>query len=581
MRESGPFEFGPFRLDTDKSVLWRSGQLVPVTPKALALLQALVEHEGDVVSKPTLLGRVWPDTAVEEANLSVTVAALRKALDPQPDGRSYVQTVPKRGYRFDAPLHASGSGPELGLAVLPFSCLGPETEAHLGIGLADALIGRLTDVPGVRVRPTGAVTQYVTHPKPPRDAAKELGVDAVVGGTVQRDGSRIRVSVQLVPFPAALRPWADSFDADWTDLFGVQDALAERVAQALSLRLTPHRPSAVRHTPQPEAYEAHLRGRYFWARFDPLSLGKAFGYYGEAARLDPRYAPPHAGLADCHLLLGLGGLLPPREAWNLTEECAERALALDPSCAEAYVSRAFARLFRDWDWEGARLGLDRATALAPGLASAHLWRGLFLALGGDLPGARRAIDRGREIDPLSGMASTLRCLSSEIVGDYEHELALARRAVELRPENFLGYWSLGLAQMQLGRIKLGKKALQRALELTEGGLVMRAQLAWALAHAGETKEARQRLDELDALASTTFVSPCQRGAVLAALGDVEGGLARLEEGAEQRDAWVVFLGAGPRFAAFRGEPRFLDLLRRMGATSRPGPSGTGASPNRS
>ena len=221
--------------------------------------------------------------------------------------------------------------------------------------------------------------------------------------------------------------------------------------------------------------------------------------------------------------------------------------------------------------------LERATSLAPGLASVHLWRGLFLALAGDPKGARAAIDRGRDIDPLSGMASVLRCLSCEVAGDYEQELSLARRAIELRPENFLGHWSVGLAHVLLGRIRPGRKALQRALELTEGGLVVRAQFAWALARAGATKEARQRLDELDALASSTFVSPCQRGAVLAALGDVEGGLARLEEGAAQRDAWVGFLGAGPRFASFRGEPRFLELLRRVGLTSRPGPSGTGAS----
>jgi DNA-binding winged helix-turn-helix (wHTH) protein/tetratricopeptide (TPR) repeat protein len=564
MPEPRPFEFGPFRLDTEKSVLWRSDQLVPLTPKALALLQVLLEHGGDVAPKQTLMGQVWPDAAVEEANLSVTVAALRKALGPQPDGRPYVQTVPKRGYRFDAPLHVAGSGPELGLAVLPFSCLGPETEEHLGIGLTDALIGRLTEVEGLRVRPTGAVAHYLVHPKAPREAAKELGVDAVVGGTVQRDAGRIRVSVQLVPLPAALRPWADSFDADWTDLFGVQDVLAERVAQALSLRLRVPKASAVRRTPQPEAYEAYLRGRYFWSRFDPPGLGKAFGYYGEAARLDPRFAEPHAGLAGCHLLLGLGGLLAPRDAWNLTEECAERALGLDPSCAEALVSRAYARLFRDWDWEGARLALEQATALAPGQASGHLWRGLFLALVSDLPGARRAIHRGREIDPLSGLASALRCVFYEIVEDFEEEVVLARRAIELRPDNFLGHWSLGLANVLLGRTRPARKALQRALELTEQGLVMRAQFAWALARAGETREARERLDALDALAENTFVSPCQRGAVLAALGDVEKGLARLEEGLEQRDAWAVFMGAGPRFAPFRGEPRFQRLLERVG-----------------
>ena len=567
MPEPRPFEFGPFRLDTEKSVLWRADQLVPLTPKAVALLQVLLEHGGDVVSKATLMARVWPDAAVEEANLSVTVAALRKALGPQPEGRPYVQTIPKRGYRFDAPLHVAGDGPELGLAVLPFVCLGPETEEHLGMGLADALIGRLTEVEGLRVRPTGAVSHYLKHPKAPREAAKELGVDAVVGGTVQRDAGRIRVSVQLVPLPAALRPWADSFDAEWTDLFGVQDVLAERVAEALSLRLTSTRPPVARHTPPSEAYEAHLRGRYLFSRFDPPSLGKAFGYYGEAVRLDPRYAPPHAGLADCYLLLGLASLLAPREAWNLTEECAERALALDPVCAEALVSRAYARLFRDWDWAGARVALEQATTLAPRQASGHLWRGLFLTLTSDLAEARRAIHRGREIDPLSGLGAALRGLFYELVEDYEEEVALARRAIELRPDNFLGYWSLGLASVLLGRVRPAKKALQRALELTEQGLVMRAQMAWALAHAGETEEARQRLGALDGLAESTFVSPCQRGAVLAVLGDVEGGLARLEEGVEQRDAWAVFMGAGPRFAPFRSEPRFQDLLKRIGLGS--------------
>ncbi len=559
----GSFEFGPFRLDAEKSVLWRSGALVPLTPKALVLLQALVEHSGDVVTKQELLGRVWPDTAVEEANLSVAVATLRKALGAQDDGRSYVQTVPKRGYRFDAPLKASAARSQLGLAVLPFSCLGPETEPHLGLGLADALIGRLTEVEGLRVRPTAAVVHYAADPRPPREAAKELGVDAVVTGTVQRDGGRIRVSLQLVPLPAALRPWAHSFDADWTDLFGVQDELAERVAQALSFRLT-RSSGRPRSRPKPEAYQAWLRGRYFWARLDPGSLGKAFGYYGEAVQLDRDFAGPHAGLADAHLRLGLAGLLAPREAWNLTEECAERALALDPSLAEAHVSRAYARLFRDWDWQGTGLALERATTLAPGLASVHLWRGLFLALQGDLAGAHLAIERGREIDPLSGLGMALRSFFHEIVGEYAEELALARQAVELRPEVFLGYWSLGHAQVLLGNLEAGRAALQRAVELTEGGLVMRAHHAWGLVRSGETAEARRRLAELDGVAQTTFVSPCQRAGVLFALGDKAAGVARFEEGVEQRDAWVVFAAISPLFAPLREEPCFEELRRRVG-----------------
>lgn len=566
MADSGPFEFGPFRLDAEKFVLWRSGKLVPLTPKALGILQVLVEHGGDVVSKQELLGRVWPDAAVEEANLSVAVAAIRRALGHQPDGRSYVETVSRRGYRFDAPLRDKGAGAQLGLAVLPFSCLGMESDEHLGIGLADALIGRLTEIEGLRVPPTAAVVRYATDPKPPRQAAKELGVDAVLTGTIQRHEGRIRVSVQLTPLPAALRPWADAFEGDSAHLFAVQDDLAERVGRALSLRLTPER-SAARYQPSEEAYHSYLHGRYFWARFDPANLGKAFGSFGEALRLDPRYAAAHSGLADGHLLLGMAGLLPPREAWNLTEECAEHALALDPSFADAHVSRAYARLFRDWDWPGTRAALDRATTLAPGQASVHLWRGLFLALAGDLPAARRAVDRGRDLDPLSGLALALRFFFHQTTGEHDRELALARRAVELRPEVLLGHWILGLANVHLGHLGAGKKALRRAVELSEDGPVMIAQLAWALARGGERREARERLGALDAMAATTFVSPCQRAAVLVALGDTQAAMTRLEEGADARDAWVLFMGTDPRFAPLRGEPRFRALLTRVGFPS--------------
>jgi DNA-binding winged helix-turn-helix (wHTH) protein len=563
MPESGPFEFGPFRLDGEKSVLWRSGKLVPLTPKALGILQALVEHRGDVVSKQELLGRVWPDAVVEEANLSVAVAAIRRALGHQADGRSYIETVSRRGYRFDAPLHDTGAGPKLGLAVLPFSCLGMESDEHLGIGLADALIGRLTEIEGLRVPPTAAVVVYASDPKPPRQAAKELGVDAVLTGTIQRHEGRVRVSVQLTPLPAALRPWADAFEGDSTHLFAVQDELAERVGRALSLRLTPER-AAPRYQPSAEAYDHYLHGRYLWARFDPVNLGKAFGSFGEALRLDPRYAAAQSGLADGHLLLGLAGLMPPRDAWNLTEECAERAIALDPSFADAHVSRAYARLFRDWDWAGTHVALERATALAPGQASVHIWRGLFLAVAGDRPAAHQAIDRGRDLDPLSGLGLALRFFFHRIAGEHDRGLALARRAVELRPEVMLGHWILGLANVDLGHVAPGKKALRRAVELSEGGPVMTAQLAWALARGGEKREAREQLEALDAMAATTYVSPCQRAAVLLALGNDEAAAARLEEGADGRDAWVVFMGTDPRFAPLRDNPRFRALLTRVG-----------------
>ena len=344
----------------------------------------------------------------------------------------------------------------------------------------------------------------------------------------------------------------------------MQDELTERVARALHLRLaTAPRPRRA-HTPSREAYESYLRGRYFWARFDPGGVAKAFGCFGEAISRDERYAAPHAGLAAAHLLLGLGGLTPPRDAWERATDCAERALALDPSLAEAHVSLAFARLFGDWDWSSARSALARAVAEGPRVASVHLWRGLFLALAGEHEAARRSLDLGSELDPLSGPAIALRCLFHEIEGEHAEALALARKAVELRPDRFLGYWSLGLANVFLERVAPADAALARAVVLSSGGPTMRAHAAWAAARSGRTGEALEQLAGLDELSRATFVSPCQRAAVLGAVGEIERGVARLEEGAVQRDAWTVFLGVDPLFAPFRGHPRFESIRRRTG-----------------
>ena len=391
-------------------------------------------------------------------------------------------------------------------------------------------------------------------------------MDAVLTGTVQREGDHVRVSVQLVPRPAALAPWAASFDSGWTDLFQVLDALAQSVVQALWPRLSPAGAvpaPATRHAPSPEAHEEYLRGRFFWSRFDPENLGKAFACYGEAAALDPRYGAPLGGLADAHLLLGLAGLSPPRQSWDTVMSCADRALECDPRLADPHVARAYARLFRDWDWRGAEKDIDRAVALAPGAASVHLWRGLFLALRGDLPGARGAIARGREIDRLSIVAAAFQCFVHEFAGEDEESLAVARRSAVLYPDNFLGQRCLGVASVRLGRKAAGLKALQRAVELTTRGPGMLALLACAQAAFGNEVEARRLLSEMDRAAATSFTSPCLRGAILLALGEREAALARIEEGAEARDASTVFLAVDPLFASVREEPRFQAILSRV------------------
>ena len=559
------FEFGDFRFDADKPVLWRGGGVVPVTPKALELLRALVERGGDVASKAELMARVWPDTVVEDGSLTVLVAALRKGIDPRPDGGSYIQTVPRRGYRFDGTLRSPGGTGRLGLAALPFAYLGADADPYLGLAVADAVIGRLAREEAVLVRPTLAVAQYGRESRPPREIAAELGVDALLTGTLQRDGGRVRVSVQLVPRARAVKFWSSTLEVEAADSFALQDAVAEEVVRRLRPRLREGRAaSAPPRAWHGAAREAYLRGRFLWARFTPLALGKAFASFGEAAALDPGHAGPWAGLADCHLLLGIAGLSAPVPAWTRALECAAHALERDPDHGEAHATRAYARLFRDHEWGAARADLDRAVALAPRSASVHFWRGLYRGLRGEIAPARRDVSRGREIDALSIVGLAFQCFLHEIAGEPDQAIEPARRAVALRPESFLGHRCLGVAYLRLGQVAPALRALRRAVELSGQGPGMRALLARALAETGAPREARRELAALDGLPAATFVSPCARAAVRVALGEVEEALDLLEKGAADREALVLFVRSDPGFAALGRHARYRAILDGVG-----------------
>jgi len=557
------YEFGPFRFDADKAVLWRAGAVVSLAPKALALLHALVEAGGDVVPKADLMARVWPDTAVQEANLSVTVATLRRALGRRDDGRSWVQTVPRRGYRFDGPVKRPPGAEVVTLAVLPFEVLGPGAEPHVGLGLADALISRLTGLEGLLVRPTAAVTHLSGQHVAPRDAAEDLGVDAVVSGTVRQEGERFRLSVQLVPRRLDLRPWARQIDAPFTDLFSVEDSLAEDVAGQLHARLTRSFLAPSGHVPKREAWESYVRGRYFEAWLNVAGVSKAIGHFGEATLRDPAWAAPQAGLADAHVLLAFAGAVPPREAWGRAAECVEKALERDPELAAAHAVAAWIVLFRDWDWEAARRSLQRALAREPESHVIRLLHGLLLDLAGDRAEARREIDHALETDPLCGLAAVAQAFFHEVGGPPERRLTDAHRGVELRPDRALGYWGLALASLGAEQGERAVTALRRGVELSDDGIVMRAQLAWALARTGPPGEARRILKDLEGLEVHAFVSPYQVAVVRLALREREAALDKLEQAAEARDPWIVFLDADDALAGLRGEARFDRLVDRI------------------
>jgi TolB-like protein/Tfp pilus assembly protein PilF len=509
------------------------------------LLAVLVEDAGEVVPKQELLQRVWPDTFVEEANLSVNVSILRKALGDQPDGQPFIQTVARRGYRFVGRVETAAVAAPRALAVLPFRPLvAAEADEPLGLGLADALISRLSATGRIVVRPTAAVRRFASAEVDAIEAARALRVDAVLDARFQRAGDRLLVSAQLLPADGSAALWAERFDQQLTDVFALEEAIAGRLAAALVVELTAdeRRRLGQRHTGSVEAWQAYARGRFFWGRFSRSWVEKALASFREAAQLDPGYALPHAGLADVFLVAGLSGALEPSEAWTRADEAIERARERDEQLTEVQVSAAFLSLFRDWDWRAARLRMARALELAPLSAAPHQWLGLLLGLQGRLEEARRALHRAAEIDPLSPAVSGLAGLLLAFAGHFEEELAQQRRTVDLDPQQFLGHWALGGALLNAGAHEDALAELRQAVDLGDGDAFLRLFHARALALAGRRREA------LAALAAAAGRLHYQRAAVRLALGEPDAAAAELAAACDAREAWVVALHVDPRSA---------------------------------
>jgi len=565
---SPSYQFGPFRLDGTKRVLWRGEAVVPLPPKALQVLLVLVEQRGDVVQRDELMSRVWPDTAVEEANLSVNIHALRKVLGRQNDGRPYIETLSRRGYRFLAALQRVPGSTVPSLAVLPFRPLVPGAEDDgLGLAMADALITRLSSTGKIAVRPTSAVLKYAAAGTEPLPAGRELRVDAVLEGRFQRQENRLRLTVQLVPMSDTGPAWASRFEEDVTHLFAVQDALAEQLASALSLELSDQERKLLTHHPTEHvgAYQDYVRGRHFWNRFTREGLQKAYHYFQEALTKDPGYARAYVGQASVYLVLGVSGFMPPREAWRLAEEAVNRAFVLDGAVSEAHLVRAFVRLFQNWDWQGAERDMKRALALGPFAASSHSYSALFFVLAGRFEDAQPRIEQAGALDPVSLMAHALRGMPWTLMHRDDRALVEYQGAVDLQPNHYLGRWGTAVSLLSRHRPDEAVAEMRKAVVLANDALVMKAELAWVLAAAKRPEEARQLVAELKELSRTERVSSYQLAFVLAWLKENDEALEYLARAAEERDPWLLMLRVDPRLDRLREDPRFMAIRRRIDA----------------
>lgn len=617
-QDNRSYEFGRFRLNAAERVLLREGELVSLTPKVFDILLTLVENSGQVVSKDDLMKRVWPDTYVEEGNLTQNISLLRKALGETPGGMQFIETVPRRGYRFVAetsepsdnrvsavasadvpsveipapPMSAAvvstpknrrtpafmaaaglvifsiigfmyftskagNTSPINSIAVLPFvdESADPDAE-YINDKIAESLINSLSKLPQLRVVPRSVVASYKGKELDPRKIGEELNVRAVVTGRLRRHGDIISIQADLIDLQNVAQLWGQHYDHKVSDALLVQDDISRDIFENLRLKLN------VEEKKQLEAYRLYLKGRNAWNKRTGDALLQAIEFFNQAIEIDPNYGAAYAGLADCYNMLVVYGRLQPKEGFPKAKEAAMKALEIDESSAEAHSSMAFIKFRWDWDRVAAEREFQAAIKLKPAYAPAHQWYSSYLVAVERFDEAIAEAKRTEELEPLSFVASSHLGWIYYLAGRNDEAIKQCRKILELDPSSFPARRYLGLAYEAKGMYPEAIAEFQTGVKLS-GSPLMLALLGHAYAAAGKRAEAQQVLNDLQQLQEQRYVSPYTVAAIYAGLNDQEEAFKWLDKAVEARDIWLMNLKVDPVFAKLRSQRKFTDTLARI------------------
>lgn len=614
------YEFGRFRVDTAQRLLLRDQEIVALTPKVFEMLLTLVESSGEVVSKDSLMKKVWPDTFVEEGNLTQSISLLRKALGEGQNGHTYIETVARRGYRFAAPVQAvwdrgvgvgvvesenaavstkvgtragngfSGHGRMLlgmlivlslatagfiyfvrankgaetsnvieSIAILPFVNEASDSDAeYLSDEVTDSLINNLSQLPKLRVVPRSVTLSYKGQESDPRKIARDLNVRAVLTGRVHRRGDTLSIQVDLIDVANVSQMWGQHYDRKVSDLLLVQEDISRDIFENLRLKLS------VEEQKQLEAYSLYLKGRNYWSKRTEEGLLQGIEYFRKAIEADQNYAPAYAGLADCYNMLVVYGINQPSEAFPKAKEAATKALSLDGSLAEARTSLAFIKHRWDWAREDAEKEFQLAIKSKPTYAPAHQWYSSYLVAMGRFDEAIAEARRAQELEPLSFISNSHIGWILYFAGRYDEAIEHCKKLLDVDPNFFPARRYLGLVYEQKGMYKEAIAEFQQAAKLS-GSPLMMSLLAHAYAASGNRAEAERLLVQLGQQ-KQRYVSPYTVATIYTGLGQKDQAFKWLDKAFEERDIWLMNLRVDPLFKTLRSDRRFSDLLGRIGLT---------------
>jgi DNA-binding winged helix-turn-helix (wHTH) protein/TolB-like protein len=603
------YEFGEFRLNTVERSIESAGHPVSLAPKALDLLIVLVENRGRIVERDDLMRRVWPDTFVEDNNLAFNISVLRKLFGESGTSPHYIETIPKRGYRFVAEVREAASektepipameprteteivprGPRLGpfwrlalavlivvtalvaawrlvtpdaspgsLAVLPFRALdAASADDGLAVGLTDALITRLSRSLTIPVRPVAAVLRYRDRSENPLASGRALRVDAILEGTFQKHDGKIRISVRLLRSREGKLLYAQVFDQGTAELFRLEDAISTELAGSLMLKLQPSN-GAPRRPRDPVAYAAYLKGRYFWNQRTRESIHRAIDYFHEAIAADPADALAYAGLADAYLLLPSTERIPNAVMMPLARAAAERAVQIDGGLAEAHASLGLLALNYDLDWAAAEREFHTALRLNPSYPTGRHWYAEYVGTMGRMQESEVEFERARSLDPLSAAIPADEAKIFWFDHQFEKSAALARQSLSLDPHFTMAHLMLGASLVDLGDCSGAMAEVRPPGVVDDSDLVLAVQI-FVDERCGFRAEALATLARL-AGEGRAAGAPFLVAAGYAAVGDSDRAQQWLERTVTERDTGLVSLRSNPAFDGIRSGARFRQLL---------------------
>lgn len=561
------FRFGPYQVDVRTHELRKQGLRIKLRDKSFEILVCLLEHPNEVVTREQLRRQLWPEDVFVnfDDSLNTAVNRLRDALGEGPRKRRYIETLPRRGYRFVAPVEQIRTTPTL--AVLPFENLShAPDEDFFGDAMADALTTELGNVSSLRVISRQSVLHFKGSLRTAPDIARELKVDAIVEGSVLRAGDRIRITAQLVQVAPEHHLWANAYQFDLGDILTTLDQVARAIAGAVQVALTPSelaRLSRLRPV-NPEAHLAYLRGWHLVGRWTRESLRMALEYFQSALNKDPGHALAYAHMADCYAHLGFWGHMPLQEAYRKAKDAAVNALRMDQHLSTAHWAFAWSSLCSDWDLATCEAETIRAIQLNPSDERAlELYSSLLAWTSEDHARAVSTFKQALDLDPLSQRMNGFAGWVYVWVKDFAHATEQARKTLELFPGMLQAYYVLGLAELCLSRHAEAIAAFEKAVAISPDPISV-TYLGCALARAGRIEATLSVLDDLLQRREREPVPPRCLVFLYAELGKLDLAFEWLERAYEARDTGLLALRVMPLYERLRSDPRYKRMLRRLG-----------------